>query len=136
MENTAILREWFDRVDLDRTGNITAAQLKSKGNVCLGILNGTEVGLQDLNLIGDIVFYSSGKSIPITLPKLLKKLNLFAELLLFSSDLVLRATSNSIVQDGIPRTAYKGIVVFQYQTRRRIFLVAPESLRQLGIRDT
>ncbi|GAV65129.1 Asp domain-containing protein, partial [Cephalotus follicularis] len=28
--------------------------ISSKGNVCLGILNGTEVGLQDLNLIGDI----------------------------------------------------------------------------------
>ncbi|KAK3195636.1 hypothetical protein Dsin_026946 [Dipteronia sinensis] len=39
-------------------------------------------------------------------------------------------------KDGIPRTAYKGIVVFRYQTTRRIFLVAPESLRQLGIRDT
>ncbi|KAK4848569.1 hypothetical protein QYF36_014618 [Acer negundo] len=39
-------------------------------------------------------------------------------------------------KDGIPRTAYKGIVVFRYQTTRRIFLVAPESLKQLGIRDT
>ncbi|KAL5791336.1 hypothetical protein ACOSQ2_006224 [Xanthoceras sorbifolium] len=39
-------------------------------------------------------------------------------------------------KDGIPRTAYKGIVVFRYQTTRRIFLVGPESLRQLGIRDT
>ncbi|KAK1591631.1 hypothetical protein Q3G72_010666 [Acer saccharum] len=29
MDNTAILREWFDRVNSDRTGNITAAQLKS-----------------------------------------------------------------------------------------------------------
>ncbi|KAL5791335.1 hypothetical protein ACOSQ2_006223 [Xanthoceras sorbifolium] len=29
MENTAILREWFDRVDSERTGSITAAQLKS-----------------------------------------------------------------------------------------------------------
>ncbi|KAL5820149.1 hypothetical protein ACOSQ4_023991 [Xanthoceras sorbifolium] len=28
--------------------------ISSKGNVCLGILNGSEVGLQDLNLIGDI----------------------------------------------------------------------------------
>ena len=28
--------------------------LQSKGNVCLGILNGTEIGLQYMNLIGDI----------------------------------------------------------------------------------
>lgn len=26
--------------------------LQRKGNVCLGILNGTEIGLQNLNLIG------------------------------------------------------------------------------------
>eukprot|EP00262_Sarcandra_glabra_P006811 TRINITY_DN19367_c0_g1_i1.p1 TRINITY_DN19367_c0_g1~~TRINITY_DN19367_c0_g1_i1.p1 ORF type:complete len:444 (+),score=97.68 TRINITY_DN19367_c0_g1_i1:275-1606(+) len=36
-------------------------------------------------------------------------------------------------KDGIPRTAYKGVVVFRYQTPRRIFLVGPDSLRQLGI---
>ncbi|KAL3813964.1 hypothetical protein ACJIZ3_015232 [Penstemon smallii] len=29
MENRAILKEWFDRVDSERTGNITATQLKS-----------------------------------------------------------------------------------------------------------
>lgn len=40
-----------------------------------------------------------------------------------------------ILQDGIPRTAYKGVVVFRYQTPRRIFLVGPDSLRQLGIKD-
>ncbi|CAL1409234.1 unnamed protein product [Linum trigynum] len=28
--------------------------ISSKGNVCLGILNGTEVGLQDLTIIGDV----------------------------------------------------------------------------------
>ncbi|KAI7745134.1 hypothetical protein M8C21_022045, partial [Ambrosia artemisiifolia] len=28
--------------------------ISSKGNVCLGVLNGTEVGLQDFNIIGDI----------------------------------------------------------------------------------
>ncbi|XP_054787656.1 uncharacterized protein LOC129293621 isoform X2 [Prosopis cineraria] len=36
MENTAILREWFDRVDSDRSGNITVLQLKralSVGNL-------------------------------------------------------------------------------------------------------
>ncbi|KAH9694317.1 hypothetical protein WN943_023971 [Citrus x changshan-huyou] len=38
-------------------------------------------------------------------------------------------------KDGIPRTAYKGVVVFRYQTPRRIFLVGPDSLRQLGIKD-
>ncbi|XP_021911815.1 alpha-1,3-mannosyl-glycoprotein 2-beta-N-acetylglucosaminyltransferase isoform X2 [Carica papaya] len=39
-------------------------------------------------------------------------------------------------KDGVPRTAYKGIVVFRYQTRRRIFLVGPDSLRQLGVETT
>ncbi|CAN0878724.1 unnamed protein product [Linum grandiflorum] len=29
MENTAILREWFDRVDSDRIGSVTATQLKT-----------------------------------------------------------------------------------------------------------
>lgn len=28
--------------------------ISSKGNACLGILNGTQIGLQNLNLIGDI----------------------------------------------------------------------------------
>ncbi|KAI3774210.1 hypothetical protein L1987_48755 [Smallanthus sonchifolius] len=37
-------------------------------------------------------------------------------------------------KDGIPRTAYKGVVVFRYQTRR-IFLVGPDSLEQLGIQN-
>ncbi|KAM3695850.1 hypothetical protein ACB098_07G165200 [Castanea mollissima] len=36
-------------------------------------------------------------------------------------------------KDGIPRTAYKGVVVFRYQTSRRVFLVGPDSLKQLGI---
>lgn len=36
-------------------------------------------------------------------------------------------------KDGVPRTAYKGVVVFRYQTRKRVFLVGPESLQQLGI---
>ncbi|GAV56518.1 GNT-I domain-containing protein [Cephalotus follicularis] len=36
-------------------------------------------------------------------------------------------------KDGIPRTAYKGIVVFRHETSRRIYLVGPDSLRQLGI---
>lgn len=35
-------------------------------------------------------------------------------------------------KDGIPRTAYKGVVVFRHQTHRRIFLLGPDSLRQLG----
>ncbi|KAJ8766987.1 hypothetical protein K2173_012496 [Erythroxylum novogranatense] len=38
-------------------------------------------------------------------------------------------------KDGIPRTAYKGVVVFRHQTSRRIFLFGPESLKQLGIAD-
>ncbi|KAL2254957.1 UNVERIFIED_CONTAM: Alpha-1,3-mannosyl-glycoprotein 2-beta-N-acetylglucosaminyltransferase [Sesamum indicum] len=37
-------------------------------------------------------------------------------------------------KDGVPRTAYKGVVVFRYQTQRRVFLVGPDSLQQLGIR--
>ncbi|XP_078162032.1 alpha-1,3-mannosyl-glycoprotein beta-1,2-N-acetylglucosaminyltransferase isoform X1 [Carex rostrata] len=37
-------------------------------------------------------------------------------------------------KDGVPRTAYKGVVVFRYKkTRRRIFLIAPDSLKQLGL---
>nr|CAD1830642.1 unnamed protein product [Ananas comosus var. bracteatus] len=40
-------------------------------------------------------------------------------------------------KDGIPRTAYKGVVVFRYnRTQRRIFLVGPDSLRQLGIKHS
>ncbi|XP_042509610.1 alpha-1,3-mannosyl-glycoprotein 2-beta-N-acetylglucosaminyltransferase [Macadamia integrifolia] len=38
-------------------------------------------------------------------------------------------------KDGIPRTAYKGVVVFRYQTPRRIFLVGPDSLRLLGVKS-
>ncbi|KAG5526891.1 hypothetical protein RHGRI_032973 [Rhododendron griersonianum] len=33
MENTATLRQWFDRVDSDKTGSITAAQLKNAFSV-------------------------------------------------------------------------------------------------------
>ncbi|KAK3121072.1 hypothetical protein QOZ80_8BG0645620 [Eleusine coracana subsp. coracana] len=37
-------------------------------------------------------------------------------------------------KDGIPRTAYKGVVVFRYNgSRRRIFLVGPDSVGQLGL---
>lgn len=36
-------------------------------------------------------------------------------------------------KDGVPRTAYKGVVVFRYQTTRRVFLVGPESLKLLRI---
>ncbi|KAL3843312.1 hypothetical protein ACJIZ3_000715 [Penstemon smallii] len=36
-------------------------------------------------------------------------------------------------KDGVPRTAYKGVVVFRYQTQRRVFLVGPDSLQKLGI---
>ncbi|XP_020599593.1 alpha-1,3-mannosyl-glycoprotein 2-beta-N-acetylglucosaminyltransferase-like isoform X2 [Phalaenopsis equestris] len=38
-------------------------------------------------------------------------------------------------KDGIPRTAYKGVVVFRYKTSRRVFLVGPASLRQLQIEN-
>lgn len=36
-------------------------------------------------------------------------------------------------KDGIPRTAYKGVVVFRFQTPRRVFLVGPDSLSSLGL---
>ncbi|XP_044351950.1 alpha-1,3-mannosyl-glycoprotein 2-beta-N-acetylglucosaminyltransferase isoform X2 [Triticum aestivum] len=37
-------------------------------------------------------------------------------------------------KDGVPRAAYKGVVVFRYKSsRRRIYLVGPDSLRQLGV---
>nr|GMC81203.1 alpha-1,3-mannosyl-glycoprotein 2-beta-N-acetylglucosaminyltransferase isoform X1 [Ipomoea batatas]GMC85292.1 alpha-1,3-mannosyl-glycoprotein 2-beta-N-acetylglucosaminyltransferase isoform X1 [Ipomoea batatas] len=36
-------------------------------------------------------------------------------------------------KDGVPRAAYKGVVVFWYQTSRRVFLIGPNSLQQLGI---
>ncbi|XP_021811501.1 alpha-1,3-mannosyl-glycoprotein 2-beta-N-acetylglucosaminyltransferase [Prunus avium] len=39
-------------------------------------------------------------------------------------------------KDGVPRTAYKGIVVFRYQILQRIFLVGPGSLVQLGVNDS
>ncbi|XP_038693996.1 sorcin-like isoform X2 [Tripterygium wilfordii] len=37
MDNTMILREWFDRVDSERTGSITAAQLQNA--LAVGNLN-------------------------------------------------------------------------------------------------
>lgn len=36
-------------------------------------------------------------------------------------------------KDGVPRTAYNGVVVFRHQSARRIFLVGPDSDTQLGI---
>ncbi|KAG9136777.1 hypothetical protein Leryth_004537 [Lithospermum erythrorhizon] len=36
-------------------------------------------------------------------------------------------------KDGIPRTAYKGVVIFRHQNKRRVFLVGPDSLNQLGV---
>ncbi|KAJ8477516.1 hypothetical protein OPV22_021243 [Ensete ventricosum] len=36
-------------------------------------------------------------------------------------------------KDGIPRTAYKGVVVFRYRGQKRVFLIGPDSLRLLGI---
>nr|XP_008377852.2 alpha-1,3-mannosyl-glycoprotein 2-beta-N-acetylglucosaminyltransferase [Malus domestica] len=39
-------------------------------------------------------------------------------------------------KDGVPRTAYKGIVVFRYHIPHRIFLVGPDSLKQLGVNDS
>lgn len=38
-------------------------------------------------------------------------------------------------KDNIPRTAYKGVVVFRYQKSKRVFLVGPDSLKKLGIND-
>ncbi|KAL7181284.1 hypothetical protein ACSBR1_040207 [Camellia fascicularis] len=36
-------------------------------------------------------------------------------------------------KDGVPRIAYKGVVVFRYQSPKRVFLVGLESLQHLGI---
>ncbi|KVH96073.1 Glycosyl transferase, family 13 [Cynara cardunculus var. scolymus] len=38
-------------------------------------------------------------------------------------------------KDGIPRTAYKGVVVFRHQTLKCVFIVGPDSLQQLGIQS-
>ncbi|XP_071715560.1 alpha-1,3-mannosyl-glycoprotein 2-beta-N-acetylglucosaminyltransferase-like [Rutidosis leptorrhynchoides] len=38
-------------------------------------------------------------------------------------------------KDGIPRTAYKGVVVFRFKSNQRVFLVGLDSLEQLGIQD-
>lgn len=38
-------------------------------------------------------------------------------------------------KDGVPRAAYKGVVVFRYKTSRRVFLVGPDSLKRLGIEN-
>ncbi|XP_056164260.1 alpha-1,3-mannosyl-glycoprotein 2-beta-N-acetylglucosaminyltransferase isoform X1 [Syzygium oleosum] len=37
-------------------------------------------------------------------------------------------------KDGVPRTAYKGVVVFRYPPPRRVFLVGPNSFKLLGIK--
>ncbi|KAK3421204.1 hypothetical protein EUGRSUZ_H04989 [Eucalyptus grandis] len=37
-------------------------------------------------------------------------------------------------KDGVPRTAYKGVVVFRHPPPRRVFLVGPESFELLGIK--
>ncbi|KAH0455790.1 hypothetical protein IEQ34_015822 [Dendrobium chrysotoxum] len=47
-------------------------------------------------------------------------------------DVVLKAKKLDY-DDGIPRTAYKGVIVFRYRSTKRIFLVGPNSLAQLGI---
>ncbi|XP_076906360.1 alpha-1,3-mannosyl-glycoprotein 2-beta-N-acetylglucosaminyltransferase-like [Bidens hawaiensis] len=39
-------------------------------------------------------------------------------------------------KDGVPRTAYKGVVVFRHQLLKRVFLVGPKSLQQLGIKNS
>ncbi|CAI9104839.1 OLC1v1003611C1 [Oldenlandia corymbosa var. corymbosa] len=36
-------------------------------------------------------------------------------------------------KDGIPRASYQGVVVFRHQSSSRVFLVGPDSLKQLGI---
>ncbi|KAK8508560.1 hypothetical protein V6N13_130662 [Hibiscus sabdariffa] len=38
-------------------------------------------------------------------------------------------------KDGVPRTAYKGVVVFRYHPPKRVFLFGPDSLQQLGIEN-
>ncbi|KAK9663610.1 hypothetical protein RND81_O271400 [Saponaria officinalis] len=36
-------------------------------------------------------------------------------------------------KDGIPRAAYKGVVVFRYLTSKCVYLVGPDSLKHLGL---
>lgn len=38
-------------------------------------------------------------------------------------------------KDGIPRTSYKGVVVFRHKGSRRVFLIRPDSLEALGWKD-
>jgi alpha-1,3-mannosyl-glycoprotein beta-1,2-N-acetylglucosaminyltransferase len=38
-------------------------------------------------------------------------------------------------KDGIPRTSYKGVVVFRYKGSRRVFLIRPDSLEALGWKE-
>ncbi|KAF2595104.1 hypothetical protein F2Q70_00045598 [Brassica cretica] len=42
--------------DLVQCLRLESLFIQEKGNVCLGILNGTEIGLEDYNIIGDISF--------------------------------------------------------------------------------
>jgi alpha-1,3-mannosyl-glycoprotein beta-1,2-N-acetylglucosaminyltransferase len=37
-------------------------------------------------------------------------------------------------KDGIPRTSYKGVVVFRWKDAKRVFLIRPDSLEKLGLK--
>ncbi|KAF6168162.1 hypothetical protein GIB67_011547 [Kingdonia uniflora] len=74
---------------------------------------GTDIVLKAYNIDGDVhILYRDQEDFE----RITRRFGIFYEL-----------------KDGIPRTTYKGVVVFRYQTTRRIFLVRPESLCQLGI---
>ncbi|KAI6677463.1 hypothetical protein NL676_038259 [Syzygium grande] len=42
--------------------------------------------------------------------------------------------ADAVLKDGVPRTAYKGAVVFRYPPPRRVFLMGPNSFKLLGIK--
>jgi alpha-1,3-mannosyl-glycoprotein beta-1,2-N-acetylglucosaminyltransferase len=37
-------------------------------------------------------------------------------------------------KDGVPRTAYKGVVVFRWMGKKKIYFLRPDSLRLLGFK--
>ncbi|KAL2479188.1 hypothetical protein Fot_48202 [Forsythia ovata] len=78
-------------------------------------VHGTDAILKAYNIDGDVRIQYQGKS---DFERIASQFGIFEEW-----------------KDGVPRTAYKGIVVFRYQTQRRIFLLGPDSLQQLGIEE-
>ncbi|XP_062177872.1 alpha-1,3-mannosyl-glycoprotein 2-beta-N-acetylglucosaminyltransferase [Alnus glutinosa] len=76
-------------------------------------IQGTDVVLKAYNIDGDVRIQYKDQS---DFERIARQFGIFEEW-----------------KDGIPRTSYKGVVVFRYQTSRRVFLVGPDSLKQIGI---